>query len=227
MTKVEPRKLDAAISSLSGSLRDLVESSEDISRTLNWILEQKKQESIHATHGLSEPRDIAIVTRDVERAAIHEAGHLIVATRLGMHGSFQLTNEFEEYRSKCGSHPVVDGKVTIHSMPYGYDLSTIAWGGIIAESLYNRSAEAGVLLGDVGALERLVALASKSDRDDIFCQPQPWRAGMKAAKLIAANMREIHAIKRTALKEMITQKKLQFDYSTNMIKHDLDWSNAY
>lgn len=164
-----------------------------------------------------EPSIIAladVVAHDVKRAAIHEAGHFVVAEHYGLQCRIELTNEMREYLDKYEEYSVVKGQMIYPVTNKHFVLSACGWGGLLAEVAVDQNVRDAEALEDDARMQYFMGLRnmSHSDESSVFKHPQCWRACRNAARIIVDQRARIDEITRLALRHMIDEKQVRFNY---------------
>ena len=157
-----------------------------------------------------------VLAHDVHLSAVHESGHLVVAEHYGLKCRIELTNQFAEIGGDYDDYTTVKGQTFHPNATNHFALSVTGWGGLVAEVAVGEEITDAEILAietreqfDLGQLS-----VSHSDFENIFNHPQPWRALKTAARIVILMLARIDEITRLALRHMIDEKQMRFNYPT-------------
>lgn len=155
-----------------------------------------------------------VLLHDVNQAAVHESGHFVVAEHYGLASHIELTNQLELIGDKYRDFTTVKGQAFYQATNKHFALSVCGWGGLVAEvAVSEEIADAERLaIATREQIDQCELDISHSDADRIFGHPQPWRALKAAARIVIARRARIDAITRLALRHMIDEKGMSFNY---------------
>jgi hypothetical protein len=143
---------------------------------------------------------------DVTNAALHEAGHFLVAKHLGVGVELRLwrrdavdPNEVRVIKAQCGLDFCTD-----------FERCCIGWGGIVAECLRD-DADWSPAEFEMEALEDPDYYdLSASDARCIQSHCQKLRAGNLAVRVMQAGQKELEAIIEAARQKLLVEKEQEF-----------------
>lgn len=174
------------------------------------------------THEIDEGVDLRILAQEVEYAAIHEAGHLVVAVHLGLDGYLELRNEVDEFGHDHNDFTLVGGKTHIYSQATPYLMSACGWGGVLADIALDQNPADYRTLANEAISQYLAAprFMSPTDWGLIFGHRHCWRTCYIAAEIVFNCIDAIMGIRDQALKSMIENGDMHFLVHADAIKNN-------
>ena len=140
---------------------------------------------------------------DLDFAAYHEAGHVVVAQHYGI-------DTFAELH-RFGKATMADkawGGSTYHSRIHSrtwfspYRQSVVGWAGVIAECFWFGERPNAESVFEEHSLFDYADL-SDTDRECILRHPNPWRTCVRAARLIEQNMDKVSLVAQELVRHKV------------------------